>query len=53
MMEIEQIIQIIQSRIESIRVELTLQYMGNDFYTGLEARVSELECLLDEIQMKQ
>ena len=46
----EQAIQIVQRRIESIRVELTLEYMGNEFYAGLEARLSELECLLDELQ---
>ena len=46
----EQAIQIVKTRIESIKVDLTLQYMGADFYTGLEARLSELECLLDELQ---
>ncbi len=46
----EQAIQIIERRIISLQEEQNMQYMGGDYYDELQARISELESLLDELQ---
>ena len=46
----ERAIQIIESRIRCLQDEQNIQYMGGDYYDELQARISELESLLDELQ---
>lgn len=46
----EQVIQIIQSRLNNLRLEYETPYMGSVAYDVLSSRISELESLLDELQ---
>lgn len=46
----EQAIQIVIRRIDQLTTEQNTQYMGGDYYDELQARISELESLLDELQ---
>lgn len=42
-------IQIIKKRIESLNSEKEFAYMGSEFYSNLDHRISELESLLYEL----
>ena len=46
----EQAILIIQNRIQQLKYERQISYMGCDYYDGIDERISELESLLDELQ---
>jgi hypothetical protein len=45
----EQVLQIIRNRIASLISEQAIQYMGGDYYDELQARINELEDLMDEL----
>lgn len=45
----EQVLQIIRNRIASLVAEQAIQYMGGDYYDELQARINELEGLMDEL----